>query len=70
MFLDLKHLGIGIGEIADRTLIASVTLRRRRYADYTDASIPYFRLQRLWKLHTASGNASVLTLPNAFSSDF
>jgi hypothetical protein len=63
MLFDLERLGVGTREVADRTQIAYATLRRQRYADYAEGSIPYFRLQRLWKQHKALCNASVSIRP-------
>ena len=51
MLFDLERLGVNTREVAARTLIPYPTLRRLRYSDYADASMPYSWLQRLWKQH-------------------
>jgi hypothetical protein len=63
MLFDLDHLGVGIREIADSTLIAYPILRHLRYADHTDVSIRYFRLQDLWKQRKVLGKVSASTSP-------
>ena len=55
MLFDLERLGVGTREVAAKTLIPYPTLRRLRYSDYADTSMPYFWLQRLWQQHKALG---------------